>query len=37
LLHLLGLDHMRLVYRHKNRPERATLNEGTPCAKIIAG
>jgi hypothetical protein len=36
LLHLLGLDHMQLVYRHKNRPERPTLNEGTPCAKVIA-
>ena len=36
LLHLLGLDHMRLVYRHKNRPERPTLNEGAPCEKIIS-
>jgi len=37
LLHLLGLDHMQLIYRHKNRPERPTLNEGTACAKIVAG
>jgi hypothetical protein len=37
LLRLLGLDHMRLTYRHKNRPERPTLNEGTPCEKIISG
>jgi hypothetical protein len=37
LLHLVGLDHMQLIYRHKNRPERPTLNEGTPCAKIING
>ena len=37
LLHLVGLDHMRLIYRHKNRPERPTLNEGTPCEKIIRG
>ena len=37
LLRLLGLDHMQLVYSHKNRPERPTLNEGTPCEKIISG
>ena len=37
LLHLLGLDHMQLVYHHKNRPERATLNEGAPCEKVIRG
>jgi hypothetical protein len=28
ILHLLGLDHNELVYRHQGRPERATLNEG---------
>jgi hypothetical protein len=37
LLHLLGLDHEQLVYHHKNRPERATLNEGAPCEKVIGG
>jgi len=37
LLHLVGLDHMQLIYRHKNRPERPTLNEGVPCEKIIDG
>jgi hypothetical protein len=37
ILRLLGLDHMQLVYRHKNRPERPTLNEGTPSAKVING
>jgi uncharacterized protein (DUF1501 family) len=37
LLRILGLDHMQLVYLHKNRPERPTLNEGTPCEKIING
>ncbi|MDX1948097.1 MAG: DUF1501 domain-containing protein [Pirellulaceae bacterium] len=37
LLRLLGLDHMQLVYKHKNRPERPTLNEGTPSAKVISG
>jgi hypothetical protein len=37
ILRLLGLDHMQLTWLHKNRPERPTLNEGTPCAKIIEG
>ena len=37
ILRLLGLDHMGLVYHHKNRPERPTLNEGAPCEKIING
>jgi hypothetical protein len=37
ILRLLGLDHMQLVYRHKNRPERPTLNEGTPSEKVIFG
>jgi hypothetical protein len=35
ILHLLGLDHTKLVYRHKGRPERATLNEGEVSAKLI--
>jgi hypothetical protein len=34
VLHLLGIDHMRLIYRHKGRPERATLNEGEAYVKI---
>ncbi len=34
---LLGLDNMQLTYKHKNRPERPTLNEGAPCEKIING
>jgi hypothetical protein len=37
ILRLLGLDHMRLTYLHKNRPERPTLNEGVPCEKIVHG
>ncbi len=28
ILHLLGLDHMQLVYRHKGRPERADAQRG---------
>jgi uncharacterized protein (DUF1501 family) len=37
ILRLLGLDHMGLVFKHKGRPERPTLNEGTPCMKILEG
>jgi hypothetical protein len=36
-LHLLGIDHMGLVYLNKGRPERPTLNEGAPSMKIING
>ena len=28
VLNLLGVDHMRLEYRHQGRPERPTINEG---------
>jgi hypothetical protein len=34
ILHLLGLDHMALVFKYKGRPERPTLNEGTALARI---
>jgi len=34
ILHLMGLDHMGLVYRYKGRPERPTLNEGEAFKKI---
>ena len=37
ILHLLGIDHMELVYRHKGRPERPTLNEGEAYARITTG
>lgn len=37
ILYLLGLDHMQLVYMHKGRPERPTLNEGEPCLKLLTG
>jgi hypothetical protein len=36
MLHLLGLDNMGLVYKYKGRPERPTLNEGAPFARLIA-
>ncbi len=28
ILHLLGLDHTKLIYHHQGRPERVDLNEG---------
>lgn len=34
-LWLLGIDNLELVYRHKGRPERPTLNEGDPYRKIV--
>jgi hypothetical protein len=34
ILHLLGVDHTRLVYRHRGRPERPTVNEGEVSWKI---
>ncbi|GIW92359.1 MAG: hypothetical protein KatS3mg110_0400 [Pirellulaceae bacterium] len=36
ILYLLGIDHMKLVYHYKGRPERATLNEGEPVRDILA-
>ncbi len=35
VLHLLGINHMELVYRYKGRPERPTLNEGDAYRKIV--
>ena len=37
ILSLLGVDHMKLVYKHKGRPERPTLNEGEAFRKIASG
>jgi uncharacterized protein (DUF1501 family) len=34
MLHLMGLDHTKLIYFHKGRPERATMNEGEIYRKI---
>ena len=28
ILHLMGLDHTKVIYKHKGRPERVDLNEG---------
>ncbi len=37
ILHLLGLDHAKLTYFHKGRPERATINEGDAYRRITTG
>jgi uncharacterized protein (DUF1501 family) len=37
ILHLLGLDHTKLTYFHKGRPERATINEGDAYKRITSG
>jgi hypothetical protein len=36
ILYLMGLDHTKLIYRYKGRPERPTLNEGEVYRKITA-
>ena len=35
ILHLMGLDHMRLIYSHNGRPERPTLNEGEAHQQLV--
>jgi len=35
-LHLLGLDHTRLIWQHQGRPERPTVNEGWVIESVIA-
>jgi hypothetical protein len=34
ILHLMGIDHTRLVYKYKGRPERIDMNEGHPHTKL---
>jgi hypothetical protein len=36
ILHLLGLDHTRLIYPHKGRPERIDQNEGHVSQRVVA-
>jgi hypothetical protein len=36
ILHLLGVDHTKLIYFHKGRPERATINEGEVYRRITS-
>jgi hypothetical protein len=35
ILALMGVDHTKMVYLHKGRPERATLNEGIVSEKLL--
>ncbi|MCB1209858.1 MAG: DUF1501 domain-containing protein [Verrucomicrobiales bacterium] len=35
ILYLLGLDHTRLTYNHKGRPERIDQNEGNAYTKLL--
>jgi hypothetical protein len=35
ILHLMGIDHSKLVYMYKGRPERPTVNEGEVYRKIM--
>lgn len=34
ILHLMGIDHTRLVYKYKGRPERIDMNEGNAFTKM---
>jgi len=35
ILHALGVDHAKLIYRHQGRPERPTVNEGQVCRGLL--
>jgi hypothetical protein len=35
ILYLLGVDHTKLIYQNKGRPERIDQNEGHAYAKIL--
>jgi hypothetical protein len=35
ILHLLGLDHMRLTFMHNGRGERATINDGKLITELL--
>ncbi len=37
ILSLLGLDHTKVIYMHKGRPERVDLNEGHFNRKVVSG
>ncbi|MES2598337.1 MAG: DUF1501 domain-containing protein [Verrucomicrobiota bacterium] len=34
ILHLMGVDHTKLVFKYKGRPERIDMNEGNPYTKM---
>jgi Protein of unknown function (DUF1501) len=35
VMHLLGIDHTRLIYSNQGRPERVDLNEGEALTRIV--
>ena len=35
ILAMMGIDHTKMIYMHKGRPERATINEGIISDKIV--
>jgi uncharacterized protein (DUF1501 family) len=35
IMHLLGVDHTKLIYHHQGRPERIDVNEGHAYTKIV--
>ena len=35
IMHLLGVDHTKLIYHHQGRPERVDVNEGRAYTKIV--
>jgi len=37
ILRAMGLDHLRLSFASKGRPERPTLNEGRPHPRLVGG
>ena len=36
ILHLLGLDHLKLTFLHNSRDERATINDGEVITELLA-
>ena len=36
ILHLMGLDHLRVLYQHNGRLERPTMTDGEALKDIIA-
>jgi hypothetical protein len=36
ILHLMGLDHLRLTYPHNGRDERPTINDGDVIRRALA-
>ncbi len=35
ILHLMGVDHTKLTFNHKGRPERIDMNEGRAFKAIV--